>query len=162
MVGFRMLARVAALLLVASLPTATTGALPVPRAVAAVGVDADSDGDGLSDTRDGCPTISSANPTGCPSAGRRASLVWVKAKQRLEGRVASPVTACSARARIVLWRVRANRDDKLVGANATARGRYRFTVRRGSRYYVSVSPSYASGQAECTRATSRTVLARRR
>jgi len=67
----------------------------------------------------------------------------------------------SQRARIVLWRVRPARDSKVLGVTATFSGRYRFTVRRDARYYVTVSPSYASGQAECSRATSRTVLAPR-
>ena len=123
--------------------------------------DLDIDGDSLANTGDGCPTASSSNATGCPSASRKASLRWVKAKKRLEASITSPVAACSARARIVLWRVRPNRDFKLVGVTATSRGRYLFKVPRGSRYYVTVSPSYASGQAECAKATSRKVRAPR-
>lgn len=120
--------------------------------------DIDSDGDGVPDASDGCPTVFSTTPTGCPTASREASLTWVASAQRLEVRVTSPVLACSRRARIVLWRVRPNRDFKVLGVSATSSGRYRFTVQRGARYYATVSPSYASGKAECGKATSRTVL----
>lgn len=162
MTPVRLLARAAALLLVA-LPLSTTVAtLPAPPASASAGASAaDADGDGIPDASDGCPTTFSTTPTGCPTASRRASLEWVASKKRLEARVTSPVSACSRRARIVLWRVRPDRDFKLAGVTATSRGRYHFTVPRSARYYVTVSPSYASGQAECARATSRTVLAPR-
>ncbi len=168
----RLLARLTVVLtaLLLAAPLTTAAALPAPHARAEVTsvakdhLDAgdDADGDGLVDTRDGCPTVAATTSTGCPSASRQASLTWVKAKGRLEGRITSPVRACSTRARVVLWRVRPNRDVKLQGVDATRRGRYRFTVARGSRYYVSVSPSYASGRAECARATSRAVRAPRR
>ncbi len=168
-----MLVRAAALLLVASLATATTGALPVPRALAvntavnaAVNTavdaaDADTDGDGLADARDGCPTVASPNPTGCPTAPRKAALRWLDGKHRLQARVTSPVTSCAARARIVLWRVRRHRDFKVVGVSASYRGRHRFRVQRGATYYVTVAPSYSSGEAECAKAISRTVRAPR-
>lgn len=123
--------------------------------------DGDTDGDGLLDSGDGCPTVASSNPTGCPTASRKVSLKWAKAKKRLETRITSPVKACSSRARVVLWRVRPQRDVKVVGVTATASGRYRFKVRQGARYYVTVPPSYSSGVAECARATSRKVLAPR-
>ncbi len=122
----------------------------------------DTDADGVPDTSDGCPTVAASTSTGCPTASRTASLTWVASTQRLEGRVTSPASGCSRRARIVLWRTRPDRDVKVLGVGATSSGRYRFAVQRGSRYYVTVSPSYASGQAECGRATSRTVLAPRR
>jgi hypothetical protein len=67
------------------------------------------------------------------------------------------VPACASRARINLWRVRPSRDFKVFQAVATTRGRYRFTVARGPRYYVTVSPSYSPGVAECAKAVSRTV-----
>ncbi|WP_091198203.1 thrombospondin type 3 repeat-containing protein [Nocardioides alpinus] len=160
----RHLPRPLALLLVAPLLSATLTALPAPHATAALAAataDVDTDGDGLPDTGDGCPTVSSPNPTGCPTVTRRARLTWVKADQRLEARVTSPVTACSARARIVLWRVRPHRDFKISAVTATYSGKRRFTVHRGASYYVTVSPSYSAGVAECTKATSRTVLAPR-
>jgi hypothetical protein len=158
MTSFRALARLAALLLVAALSTATTAALPLPSTAAAVSADVDTDGDGLPDTLDGCPTAASPNPTGCPTAARRAALRWQEGRDRLQADISSPVTSCSARARIVLWRVRPNKDYKVVAVTASFRGRHRFRVTRGVRYYVSVSPSYSSGEAECARAISRTVL----
>ena len=162
MTPVRLLARAAAMLLVAPLLSMTVVALPAPSATASAAASAaDADGDGIPDASDGCPTTFSTTPTGCPTASRRASLEWVASRKRLEAHVTSPVSACSRRARIVLWRVRPNRDFKLVGVTATSGGRYRFTVARGARYYVTVSPSYASGQAECAQATSRTVLAAR-
>lgn len=118
---------------------------------------ADSDGDGLPDDGDGCPSVASGNPTGCPSAWRKVSLTWLKGKQRLQARVTSPVPACASRARIKLWLDRTDRADKLLSSNASFDGRRRFTVPGGARYYVTVSPSYSSGVAECGKATSRTV-----
>ncbi len=151
-------------LLVAPAPTASAYAAPEtcratagPACTPAVASVGDSDGDGLPDTGDGCPTVASSNPTGCPSASRRARLRWVKADRRLEARISSPVTACAARARIVLWRVRPDRDVKQVAASATYSGKRRFSVPRGAAYYVTVSASYSTGVAECDQATSRTV-----
>ncbi len=153
---FRIFARVAVLLLVASLATAT-GALPVPRAQAVVAADVDTDGDGLSDAADGCPTVASSNPTGCPTASRKASLKWLSSKRRLQATITSPVTSCSSHARIKLWRVRSRRSFKLLAVDATSRGRYRFKVRPRAKYFVTVSSSYSSGVAECRGAISRKV-----
>ncbi|SEC48556.1 hypothetical protein SAMN04489844_2384 [Nocardioides exalbidus] len=125
------------------------------RAVAHAGPD--SDGDGLPDDGDGCPTVASSNPTGCPSASRRVSLTWLKGERRLQARVTSPVKACSARAKITLWRERADRDEKVVASIASHDGRRRFAGRGGARYHVTVSLAYSSGVAECGAATSRTV-----
>jgi hypothetical protein len=119
--------------------------------------DTDTDGDGVPDSGDGCPTVAAGTPTGCPTVSRRAALTWSSGKQRLEVRVTSAVVACSARARIVLWRVRPNSDFKQLGVSVSSAGRARFRVPRGASYYVTVSPSYAAGVAECARATSRTV-----
>ena len=157
----RVLVRAAAMLLLAPLWTAASAALPTDGAVAAVAYDVDSDGDGLVDSLDGCPTVASGNPTGCPTAARKASLKWLDARNRLRARITSPVDACVVRARISLWRAHPGSDVKLGSVQASFRGRYGFKVRRGHRYYVTLAPSYASGQAECDRAVSRTVLAPR-
>lgn len=155
------LARVAALLLVVLLATTTVGALPAPQAAAAVAVSArtviDTDGDGLDDTRDGCPTVASPNPTGCPTAARRATLTYLAARNRLRAVITSPVRSCSSHARVNVWRVRQRGDVKVIGVEATARGRVTVRVARGSTYYVTVSPSYSSHIAECDRASSRKV-----
>ncbi len=121
----------------------------------------DTDGDGLDDAVDGCPTVASANPTGCPSASRSVSLKWLPGKQRLQVQVSSPVARCSQRARIALFRVRPNRDYKVVGGSVSFNGRLRLKVARGSTYYVTVPTSYASGVAECDKAVSRKVQAPR-
>jgi hypothetical protein len=117
----------------------------------------DTDGDGLDDAFDACPTVASPNPTGCPSASRSVSLAWLAGKQRLRVRVTSPVGACASRARIALWRVRPNRDYKVFGGNVSFAGRLRLKVARGATYYVTVPPSYSSGVAECGQAVSRRV-----
>jgi hypothetical protein len=117
----------------------------------------DTDGDGLDDAGDGCPTVASDNPTGCPSAWRKVSLTWLRGERRLQAQVSSPVDACASRARVKLWLDRTGRTDKLLSSNASYNGRRRFKVPRGARYYVTVSPSYASGVAECGKATSRSV-----
>ncbi|MFC7361910.1 hypothetical protein [Nocardioides astragali] len=119
--------------------------------------DIDSDGDGLLDTVDGCPTVAATTPTGCPSASRRAELRWLEGRDRLQATITSPVEACRSGARIKLWRVRPHRDIKLLAVDASSRGRYRFRVPRRARYYVTVSPSYVPGLAECGKAVSRTV-----
>ena len=146
--------RVLVVVIAATLLASPAEALAAPASSSA---DVDSDGDGLLDTVDGCPTVASGNPTGCPSASRRARLRWLDGANRLRAIVTSPVAACESGARIKLWRVRPHGDTKLLAVDATARGRYRFKVPRRARYYVTVSPSYASGQAECGRAVSRTV-----
>lgn len=128
------------------------------RADAAAARAADTDGDGLDDTLDGCPAVASGNPTGCPSAWRKVALRWLAGKRRLEARVTSPVDACAARARIKLFLDRRSGPDKLLGSDASVRGRHRFTVTGGARYYVKVSASYSPGVAECGTATSRRVL----
>jgi hypothetical protein len=151
--------RLAALLLV--LPLSVAGALPASAtayaSTVAAAADTDSDGDGVPDAGDGCPTVPASNPTGCPTVSRKASLTWLDGKQRLQVRITSAETACVARARIVVWRVRPDRDVKVAGANVSFSGRARFKVPRRARYYVTVSPSYSPGVAECGRATSRTV-----
>ncbi len=154
---FRTPRRLAALLLV--LPLSMAGALPTSAtAYASTAATAtDTDGDGVPDAGDGCPTVPAGNPTGCPTVSRKASLTWLDGKQRLQVRVTSAEKACVARARIVVWRVRPNRDLKVAGANVSFSGRARFKVPRRASYYVSVSPSYSPGVAECGRATSRTV-----
>ena len=121
----------------------------------------DTDGDGLDDLVDGCPRVASSNSTGCPSAARSVSLMWLRSKQRLQAQVSSPVPGCYQRARVALWRVRANRDYKVFGGTTSFGGRIRVEVARGSTYYVTVSPSYASGIAECGQAESRKVRAPR-
>lgn len=121
----------------------------------------DTDGDGLDDTIDGCPTVAAGTSTGCPPASRRVSLTWLAGKQRLQVQVSSPVARCSQRARIALFRVRPHRDYKVIGDSVSFNGRLRLKVARGSTYYVTVPTSYASGVAECDKAVSRTVLAPR-
>lgn len=150
----RLTARAAASLLVALPCSATVVTLPVDGAVAALAWDVDTDGDGLPDAGDGCPTVASTNPTGCPTAARTVELTYHPGRNRLQARVTSPVRACASHARISLWRVRPQRDVKLLGVEATSRGRYRFRVPRGPTYYVTVSASYSSGVAECTGAAS--------
>lgn len=143
-----------ALLLAAAGPVA---AQPVDASPVARPLLADADGDGLDDAVDGCPAVASANPTGCPTASRSVSLTWRAGKRRLEARVASPVTACVARARIKLFLDRRGGSDKLLASDASHRGRHRFRVAGGARYYAKVSASYSPGVAECATATSRTV-----
>ena len=121
----------------------------------------DTDGDGLDDSVDGCPTVASSNSTGCPSASRSVSLTWLAGKQRLQAQVTSPVAGCAQRARVALWRVRPHRDYKVFGGTVSFSGRLRVAVARGAAYYVTVSTSYASGVAECAEAQSRKVLAPR-
>lgn len=170
----RLLSRTVALLLVAAASPAALGAQPAAAsaphvaavsavsAVSAVATTGDSDGDGLDDLVDGCPTVASSNPTGCPSASRTARLRWREGRDRLEVRILSPETTCAARARVSLWRVRPGRDVKVEGANTSSTGRQRFRATRRATYYVTVSPSYSSGRAECLGATSRKVRVPRR
>ena len=101
--------------------------------------------------------MASANPTGCPTASRRASLTYLAARHRLRAVIASSVRSCSTHARLNVWRVHPRGDVKVLGVEATARGRATFRVPRGSTYYVTVSPSYSSHIAECDRASSRKV-----
>jgi hypothetical protein len=145
------------LLLVATLGPVVADAPAIADVPASSVARADTDGDGLDDSVDGCPTVASANPTGCPSASRRVSLAWLAGKQRLQVRVTSPVDGCASRARIALWRVRPNNDDKVLGDDVSVSGRLRVKVARGATYYVTVSPSYRSGVAECGQAVSRKV-----
>jgi subtilisin-like proprotein convertase family protein len=134
----------------------------VPRARTALrALLVDTDGDGLDDTRDGCPTVAASTSTGCPSASRSVSLKWLAGKQRLQVQVGSPVAGCAQRARIALFRVRPNRDYKVFGGSVSLSGRLRIKVARGATYYVTVPTSYASGVAECGAAESRKVLAPR-
>ena len=158
-----LLHRAAALAVAAALLPAFAASAPAsaaPAASVALRL-VDTDGDGLDDLVDGCPTVASSNPTGCPSAARSVSLKWLAGKQRLQVQVSSGVAGCSQRARIALFRVRPNRDVKVFGGSVSYSGRLRITVARGSRYYVTVPQSYASGVAECGPAESRKVLAPR-
>ena len=154
-----------AALAVAVAMTPALAAVPVsaapPTSAVAAPLLADTDGDGLDDAVDGCPTVAASSSTGCPSAGRSVSLTWLAGKQRLQVKVSSPVAGCAQRARIALFRVRANRDYKVFGGSVSFNGRLRVKVARGSTYYVTVPQSYASGVAECGPAESRKVLAPR-
>jgi hypothetical protein len=156
--SLRLLGSLVALVLVAPALASAADAparaeTPVLRVVAA----GDTDGDGLDDSLDGCPTVASGTPTGCPSASRRARLRWLEGKQRLAATITSTVTSCASRARIKLWRVDPQRDTRLLAVDASRGGRYRFRVPRGATYYVTVSPSYRPGEAECGQAVSRKV-----
>lgn len=126
-------------------------ALPVVHA-------ADTDGDGIDDTVDGCPSVASTNPTGCPTVKRSARLRYLAGKNLLEARILSSETACSSRSRIKLWRVTPGDDVRARVETSTFTGRKRFRVPRGASYYVTVSSSYAPGIAECAEATSPSVL----
>ncbi|WP_179619764.1 hypothetical protein [Nocardioides cavernae] len=154
----RLLGRILALVL------STTGALVAPGAATSSGAtDApvlsavDTDGDGLDDSIDGCPTVASGTATGCPTVWRTVSLRWLAGKERLEARVSSPAGACVARARIKLFLDRPGRSDKLLASDASSQGRRRFSVPGGARYYAMVTPTYSTGVAECGKAVSRTV-----
>jgi hypothetical protein len=166
MTNLRLLHRAAALTVAAVLLPVYAASAPAsaaqPATLTAARLLVDTDGDGLDDLVDGCPTVASSNPTGCPSASRSVSLTWLAGKQRLQVRVTSPVAGCAQKARIALWRVRPNRDHKVFGGAVTYGGRLRLKVARGATYYVTVPPSYASGVAECGGAESRKVLAPRR
>lgn len=161
------MSRSSSLLRALALALVATGALLGPAAVgsaeAATGAVArtaaavDTDGDGLDDSLDGCTTVAAATSTGCPTAWRKVSLKWLDGKRRLEARVSSPVTACASRARIKLFLDRRGGTDKLLASDASFRGKRRFTVPGGARYYAVVTPTYASGVAECGKAVSRTV-----
>jgi hypothetical protein len=142
----------AVLLLVPTLGPAV--AAPAPATSTARG---DTDGDGLDDAVDGCPTVASATATGCPSASRSVSVKWLAGKQRLQVQVFSSVAGCSQRARIALFRVRPAKDYKAFGGSVSFSGRLRVKVARGATYYVTVPQSYASGVAECGQAISRKV-----
>jgi hypothetical protein len=137
-------------------PVAVTATPAAPAAAARASV-VDTDGDGLDDTIDGCPTVASANPTGCPTASRTVSLRWAEGRERLLARVTSPVPACASRARIKVFLDRRGGTDKLLASDASYRGRRAFEVPRGARYYAVVTPTYASGLAECAKGVSRTV-----
>ena len=156
----RALVAAAALLLVVTLGPAV-GDPAVASAPASPAARIDTDGDGLDDAADGCPTAASTNPTGCPSASRNVSLKWLAGKQRLQVRVSASVAGCYQRARIAVFRVRPHQDYKVFGGSVRFSGRLRIRVTRGARYYVTVPQSYASGVAECGKAESRKVLARR-
>lgn len=132
------------------------GAVPTG-AAGAVTAAVDTDGDGLDDALDGCSSVAAATSTGCPTAWRKVSLKRLAGKRRLEARVSSPVTACASRARIKLFLDRRGGTDKLLASDASYQGRRRFAVPAGGRYYALVTPTYASGVAECGKAVSRTV-----
>ena len=163
MVSLRGATRLAVLLLVLLLSPggawlAPAGATFADAATASSwAADADTDGDGGPASGAGCPTVAASNPTGCPTVSRKASLRWLAGKHRLQLRVTSEVSACSSRARFVLWRVRPNADFKQLGGNVSYAGRARLKVPRRARYYVTVAPSYSPGVAECAKATTRTV-----
>jgi hypothetical protein len=157
-----LLPRAVALAVTAALLPAVAVSVPAsaspPATTTAARLLVDTDGDGLDDLVDGCPTVASSNPTGCPSASRIVRLRWLAGKQRLQVQVSSPVAGCSQRARIALFRVRPNQDYKVFGGSVSFSGRLRVKVPRGSTYYVIVPQSYASGVAECGNAQSRKVL----
>jgi hypothetical protein len=165
MVSLRGTTRIAVPLLALLLSTGAAGAAeattaayaPAAPGAHARAADIDTDGDGVPDSGDGCPKVAAATSTGCPTASRSASLRWLAGKHRLQLRVTSGVSACSSRARFVLWRVRRHADFKQLGGNVSYAGRARLKVPRGSRYYVTVAPSYSPGVAECAKATTRTV-----
>lgn len=117
----------------------------------------DADGDGIDDATDGCPTVASTNATGCPTAARSARLRYLPSTGKLQARIISPVTACSAKARVKLWWVTPTGDVRVREENATFSGRRQFRVPGGASYFVTVSSSYSSGVAECAQAVSRTV-----
>ncbi|MBL0748861.1 hypothetical protein [Nocardioides baculatus] len=141
----------------AAQPTTEPTTLPATLRTALV----DTDGDGLDDTRDGCPTVAASTSTGCPVASRKVALKWLAGKQRLQVQVSSPVGPCAQRARIALFRVRPNKDFKVFGGSTSFGGRLRVKVARGATYYATVPLSYSSGVAECGKAESRRVLAPR-
>ncbi|MCF6378912.1 hypothetical protein L2K70_14950 [Nocardioides KLBMP 9356] len=158
----RTIARLVLLLLVSTLfpLQAAAASAPAPT-VSSSRLLTDTDGDGLDDTRDGCPTVAAATSTGCPLEPRSVSLTWLAGKQSLQVRVTSPVGACAQRARVAVFRVRPHKDYKVFGGSTSFSGRLKVKVARGATYYVTVPTSYASGVAECGTAKSRKVAATR-
>ncbi len=115
--------------------------------------DLDLDGDSRPNAADGCPGVAATTVSGCPTVDRTASLRYAKASHRLRLTVRSDAPGCRSGARATLFRVKRGKDVKLLVATTSAHGRYRFAApRRAGRYYVRVAPSYAAGEAECSKA----------
>lgn len=122
----------------------------------------DWDGDGVGNPCDATPGIAPTTPgctVGC-TYERTVGLQHVAKKRRLVGKVESAADGCRAGVSVTIWRKRSGADRKLVVVTTRATGTFRTKApRKAGRYYATVG---SPDQPLCSSATSRTVRVKRR
>ncbi len=122
----------------------------------------DWDGDGVGNPCDATPGIAPTTPgctVGC-TYERTVGLRHVVRKRRLVGKVESAVIGCRSGVSVTIWRKRSGTDRKLVVVTTRATGKFRTKApRKAGRYYATVG---SPDQPLCSSATSRTVRVKRR
>ena len=122
----------------------------------------DWDGDGVGNPCDATPGIAPTTPgctVGC-TYERTVGLRHVVRKRRLVGKVASAADGCRSGVSVTIWRKRSGADRKLVVVTTRATGKFRTKApRKAGRYYATVG---SPDQPLCSSATSRTVRVKRR
>lgn len=147
----------------------------------------DSDGDGVEQSADNCPTVGNADqldwdadgvgnacdptpgtapgpPTGTCTSGcayaRTVGLRHKEARHRLVGKVESVAVGCESGVPVTIWRKRSGADRKLLVVTTRATGAFRTKApRRAGRYYAAVG---SAAEPLCGHDTSRVVRIRRR
>ena len=121
----------------------------------------DFDNDGVADSADACPAISSNTPSGCPTVARSLTLSYSKSKQRFKGTLASSQPSCVSNDSVSVWKKVGGPDVEVGAGGVNAEGKYVVSERgRPGKYYATVDGRVVADLAACGSATSATVRLR--
>ena len=123
----------------------------------------DSDGDGVPDDGDGCPTTPGApGGGGCPISEGSLTLKYSKRKKLFKGLVSTPGYACFGGRGVDLYRKQAGDDALIAQVGTEPDGTYRIDKRgrRGKSYYAQITDAFRQNVAFCEEATSPTIKIR--
>jgi subtilisin family serine protease len=119
------------------------------------GCNPDTDGDGIADASDACPTTAGGGSAdGCPQIARTITLAY--GAGRFSGSISAPgVSACAAKRTVTLWNSVPGPDIKKATTKSLADGSFSIacTPSPGA-YYAKANPATITGVADCLLATS--------
>ena len=119
------------------------------------GCNPDTDGDGVPDASDSCPTTAGGgSANGCPSIARTVTLAY--SAGRFSGSISAPaLSACASNRTVTIWNSVPGPDVKKATTKTLADGSFSiaYTPSPGN-YYAKANPATLAGIADCQLATS--------
>lgn len=116
--------------------------------------DEDDDNDARPDATDSCDRLAAASASGCPVVRRTVTLKH--ADGRLQGRIASTLTACERSRPVTVWKVRPGPDKKIGTDRSDRAGEFTLPgTRRAGRYYAATPRLVVTNRGQCDATRSR-------